>query len=213
MSGVPLSRRKQSRFEAEHQFYKLRDEITLLMIQDFGFSKEKYDEKIKRYRATHATATNVDAVVERWQRKSDAFNRWFIDKECDAVLAILRNIESEFTFGNSIYPSETPAKIFEFLERRKHINAAISNCYVLKQELQYIIRVLPVDMNKYARFAEAIDAQVALYKGVRQADNRFLKTKHKHPGDITKQVSDLSKSILLVINKLGLLQKENEGSL
>lgn len=209
MSGVPLSRRKQSRFEAQHQFYKLRDEVTLLMLQDFGFSQEKYAAQIERYRATHSAAANVDEVVARWQKKSDSFNRWFIDKECEAVLEILRNIESEFTFGNSIYPSETPAKIFEFLERRKHINAAIANCYVLKQELQYIIRTLPVDMNKFARFSDAIDAQVALYKGVRQSDNRFLKPKKCKPGDISKPIADLSESILLVIHRLGMLNNEN----
>jgi hypothetical protein len=65
----------------------------------------------------------------------------------------------------------------EFCERRKHIDEAIAQCYVLKQELQYIIRTLPVDLNKYERFAAAIDKQIALYKGVRQADNRLLRQK------------------------------------
>ena len=180
MSNVPLSQRRESRFEAQHHFYKLRDEVTDLMINDFGFSIEKYQEKIDHYKNAHSSCDHVDEIVDRWKRKYDAFNKWFIDKECDAVLEILRNIESEFTFGNSIYPSETPAKIEEFIERRKHIDAAISNCYVLKQELHYIIRTLPVDLNKFVRFAEAIDKQVALYKGVRQADNKFLQQKNKN---------------------------------
>ena len=211
MSNVPLSRRKKSRFEAEHQFYRLRDSVTLLMLQDFGFSPEKYEKQIERYRQTHNGASNVEEVVARWEKKSDSFSRWFIDKECDAVLNILRNIESEFTFGNSIYPSDTPAKIFEYLERRKHINAAISNCYILKQELQYIIRVLPVDMNKFARFSEMIDLQIVLFKGVRQSDNRFLKAKKTDPKDIIKPISELSESVLLILNRLGLIDKE--GSL
>ena len=65
----------------------------------------------------------------------------------------------------------------EFCERRKHVDEAIAQCYVLKQELQYIIRTLPVDLNKYERFAVEIDKQIALYKGVRQSDNRLLKQK------------------------------------
>ena len=65
----------------------------------------------------------------------------------------------------------------EFCERRKHIDEAIAQCYVLKQEIHYIIRTLPVDLNKYERFAVSIDEQIALYKGVRQADNRLLKPK------------------------------------
>ena len=173
--SVPVGRRKQSRFEAQHQFYKLRTEVTNLMLNDFGFSIEKYEKQIERYRQAHEKASNIDEIVQRWTKKCESFNRWFIDKECDAVLSILRDIESEFTFGNSIYPSQTPAKIMEFCERRKHIDNAIAKCYVLKQELNYIIRTLPVDLNKFARFSELIDKQVALYKGVRQADNRFLK--------------------------------------
>ena len=57
------------------------------------------------------------------------------------------------------------------------MDEAIAQCYVLKQELQYIIRTLPVDLNKYERFAVDIDKQIALYKGVRQSDNRLLKYK------------------------------------
>lgn len=178
MSSVPLSRRKESKFEAQHHFYKLRDEVTRLIVNDFGFSKEKYLASIERYREAHKNSEQIEDVVARWQHKCESFNRWFIDKECDAVLNILRNIESEFTFGNSIYPSDTPAKMDEFIERRRHIDAAIANCYVLKQELHYIIRTLPVDVNKFTRFSEAIDKQIALYKGVRQSDNKFLRHKN-----------------------------------
>ena len=177
--SVPVGRRKQSRFEAQHQFYRLRDEVTRLTMNQFGFSYEKYNQQIEKYREAHKTAVNADEVVARWKAKAEGFYRAFIPEERRVVLEILRKIESEFTFGNSIYPSETPAKVMEFCERRKHINAAISNCYVLKQELNYIIRVLPVDLNKFTRFAEAIDKQVALYKGVRQADSRLMKPKKK----------------------------------
>ncbi len=65
----------------------------------------------------------------------------------------------------------------EFCERRKHVDEAIAQCYVLKQELNYIIRTLPVDVNKYEHFAVELDRQIALYKGVRQSDNRLLKSK------------------------------------
>ena len=177
--GVPKSKRKESRFEAQHHYFRLRSEVTTLMLLDFGFSKEKYEASIERYRENHKSAENVEEVVERYKKKCESFNKWFIDKECDAVLDILRKIESEFTAGNSIYPSETPAKMLEFCERRKHVDEAIAQCYVLKQELQYIIRTLPVDLNKYERFATEIDKQIALYKGVRQSDNRLIKPKLK----------------------------------
>lgn len=107
--SVPKGRRRQSRFEAQHHYYRLRDDVTLLMLQDFGFSEEKYRESIERYRQCHAAADNIDEVVARFEKKCEAFNKWFIDRECDAVLEMLRTIESEFTQGNSIHPSDTPA--------------------------------------------------------------------------------------------------------
>lgn len=185
--SVPKGKRKKSRFETQHHFYRLRSEITTLMLLDFGFSEEKYIKSIERYRETHASAVNVEEVVERYRKKCDGFKKWFIDRECDAVLEILRRIECEFTAGNSIYPAETPAKIMEFCERRKHMDEAIAQCYVLKQELQYIIRSLPVNLNKYENIAVEIDEQIALFKGVRQADNRLLKPKQGKGGAKAKE--------------------------
>lgn len=170
--SVPKGKRKESRFEAQHHFFRLRDEVTMLIVNDFGFSSEKYLKQIERYKETHPDG---EEAVKRWMRKRESFDRWFIDKEGDVVLEMLRQIETNFTRANSIYPSETPAKEAEYIERRILMDAAISYCFALKQEIQYIIRTLPVDLNKYKRFAEMIDRQIALYKGVRQKDNRFIK--------------------------------------
>ncbi len=173
--SVVKSKQKLSRFEAQHHFYQLRNEVTLLVLNDFGFSPEKYEKAMTRYEQCHAGADNLDDVLARWKTKNDSFTRWFIDNEGKVVLDLLREIEREFTLGNSIYPSVTPAKLFEFIERRKHMNRAIGLCWALKQEMNYIIRTLPVDLNRFTHFATEIDKQIALYKGVRQADNRLLK--------------------------------------
>ena len=117
--SVPKSRRKQSRFEAQHHFYKLRQEVTALILNDFGFREDKYLEALARYRELHADALDTDGIVERWAAKNESFRRWFIDSEAQAILEILRNIERSFTMGNSIFPSETPARLFEFVERRR----------------------------------------------------------------------------------------------
>ena len=88
--SVPKGKRRQSRFEAQHHYYRLRDEVTQLMLQDFGFSPEKYEEAIEWYRQCHESAENVDDVVARYEKKAESFNKWFIDRECDAVLEMLR---------------------------------------------------------------------------------------------------------------------------
>ena len=201
--SVPKGKRNLSRFEAQHHFYKLRDEITALVLNDFGFAQHKQDKKMEHYKEAHKCAENLDEVMERWKTKNETFIRWFIDEEGKMVLALMRQIEREFTAGNSIYPSETPAKLFEFIERRKHMNNAIGLCYTLKQEIHYIIRTLPVDLNRYTHFAEAIDEQIALYKGVRQSDNRLLKTRSPKTGQMVYQSQSVFDIIATVMMEIG----------
>lgn len=202
--SVPVGRRTPSRFEACHHFYKLRSEITALVLNDFGFSREKQDKKKEHYRQGHEDAANIDEIMNRWETKNETFVRWFIDEEGKAVLDIMRNIEREFTIGNSIYPSETPARLLEFFERRKHMDNAIGLCYTLKQEINYILRVLPVDFNKFENFAKEIDIQIALYKGVRKSDNRLLKPKKEiKPGTLEDHTERIFSEISDVVYKIG----------
>lgn len=212
MSSVPKGKQKQSRFETQHQFFRLRDEVTALVLNDFGFSEEKYRAKMEKYRRDHRTAANIDDICARWEWKNENFKKWFIDEEGKAILDILRDISREFTSGNSIFPGETPSKIVEFLERRRHIDRAIGLCYTLKQEIHYVIRTLPVDINKYDRFAEAIDQQIALYKGVRQADNRLIKPKkpQKQKRTIEGEVTRLFDSLAYLIRRIGRMEQEAE---
>lgn len=210
--SVPKGKRQQSRFEAQHQFYKLRTEVTSLVLNDFGFSEEKYRAKMMKYRAAHANAPNIDDIEERWRRKNESFKRWFVDEEGRAVIDLMREIEREFTVGNSIYPSETPAKLMEFLVRRWHMNRAIGLCYSLKQELNYVIRTLPVDVNKFERFAMMIDGQIALYKGVRQADNRLIKPKKdkgEQPRTLEGEITKIFDGIASIIRRIGRIEQRD----
>ena len=207
--SVPKGRRKQSRFEAQHHFYRLRQDVTDLILNDFGFSPEKYMKQMAKYRDSHINISNADEVLERWQHKSATFIRWFIDDEGKVILDLLRDIERNFTMGNSIYPSETPSKLFEFLERRKYINRAIGLCYTLKQEINYILRTLPVDFNKYERFDTSINEQIALYKGVRQSDNRLLKPKNGTlPGIMETKATNVYDILAAALRELGRAEAE-----
>lgn len=187
--SVPKGRRNESPFETRHQLFKLRDVVTELMFNNFGFSKEKYQRQIDRYYEAHKHDSNIDQIMERYKAKQKSFIEWFIDKERDAVLEILRRIECEFTFGNSIYISDTIASEDEFIERRKHITAAIAECYVLKQEIQYVIRTLPVNINKYSLYDDLLEKQISLLKGVRKADNKKARRNSNSRHECVKQES------------------------
>jgi len=177
MSNVPKSQRHGSNFEAEHHLFRLRDTVTALMMNDFGYSEEKYLEYIEWYRRSHeGSCENIDELVEKHMVRCRAFHKWFIETERNTISDILRIIQEEFTTGNSIFISETQAKFREFKERRIHIDLSIAKCYLLKHEIQYVIRTLPVDNNKFCRFDDMIEKQISLIKGVRKSDNRKFRS-------------------------------------
>ena len=212
--SVPKGKRTESKFEAEHHFIRLRNDVTELIINDFGYSEHKYKAKLEKYKESHKNAENYEFVIECWQNKIDSFGKWFIDEEARAILDILRRIDTEFNIGNSIYPSETPARLIEFLVRRWHINRAIGLCFALKKEINYVIRTLPVDINKYERFAVSIDRQIALYKGVRQADNRLIKPKKNKNNTIVQTIEDditkVFDGIASIIRRIGNIEQQQK---
>ena len=175
MSNVPKSKRKPTTFEASHNLIKLRDEVTKLCMNDFGFSIDKATERRNRYYEQHSNQPNIDNTMKNYDKKLQSFEDFFIDDECKCVLQILRDIVHEFTLGNSIYPAKNALGIIEYVRRRKHMTKAIGLCFSLRHELNYILRTLPTDRNKYKNISELIDSEIALIKGVRKSDNRFLR--------------------------------------
>lgn len=170
---VLKSKRKASQFEVFHHFYKMRKEVTDLLLRDFGFDLERAIKNIlKKFfggrpyeELTPEEKDRYDKLVE----KDIAFAEWFIKDERQAVVDCLRSIGEEVFTANSIYPTYME----ELVERRLHQDRAIGQCYRLTQELQYAIETLPVDVNKYLRFAEMIQTEINLLKGWRKSDNKF----------------------------------------
>ena len=78
----------------------------------------------------------------------------------------------------------------------------------MKQEINYVIRTLPVDKNKFERFGESIDKQIALYKGVRQSDNRFLRERKKGNNTLTRETASIIDAIMALLNKMASIEIE-----
>lgn len=179
--SVPKNKRKPSKFDTAHHLLQVRKEVTSLAMNDFAFSETKYEKQIESFRKSLKTnSTNKEEVVQRMKKKKDELISWYLDYEKRKVLDMVSNMTREFTIANSIFPSETEAKVMEYIERRRHLNEAIGECKALKQELQSIFTTLPVNINKFQRFADMIDELIKMMRGVRQADNRFLKHKNKN---------------------------------
>lgn len=169
--SVLKSKRKASQFEVFHHLYKMRKEITELLLRDFGYSFEKAAKRLDRKfgrpyeQLSEAERERYDRTKVRWE----AFDDWFIYDQRQTIVDCLRSITREVYIANSIYPT----CMEELVERRLHQDKAVGLCYDLTQELQYAIETLPVDVNIYLRFGEMIQTEINLIKGWRKADNKF----------------------------------------
>lgn len=80
--------------------------------------------------------------------------------------------------ANSIYPTDDFLND-EYALRRKYQDIAISECYSLSQELQYIVACFDTNINKLQTILDRIEKEVDLLKGWRQSDNKKRKDKLK----------------------------------
>lgn len=173
--SVLKNKRKASQFEVFHHLYKMRRDITELLLRDFGYSFEKAEKRLLKQFGGRGYADLSEAERERYDRTKqrwESFDDWFIYDERQVIVDCLREITKHVFIANSIYPT-CPE---EFAQRRLHQDEAIGQCYRLTQELQYAIETLPVDVNTYLQFGEAIQTEINLIKGWRKADNKFRAT-------------------------------------
>lgn len=170
--SVLKSKRKESQFEVHHNLYKMRKEMTDLLLRDFGYSAakaQKYVEKQFGGRPYDELPENLKLQYDRRKQRDDAFHKWFIIDQRKAIVDCLRRITAEAYKANSIYPKYPE----ELVERRLCQDKAIGECYVLIQELQYAIETLPVDVEKYMRYVDMIKTEINLLKGWRKSDNKL----------------------------------------
>lgn len=172
--SVVKRKRKESPFEVFHHLTKLRQNITDLLLRDFGYSYEKFRKKLERRYGgkEYEELTDVQkADYERQKKRNEAFEEWYISIERETVIECIHSINEHVYLANAIYPTCQE----ELTERRLHQDIAIGQCARLAQELQYAVETLPVNVNIYLAIAQDIEKQISLLKGWRKSDNKFKK--------------------------------------
>lgn len=155
-----------------HHLNKLRKDITDLLLRDFGYSFEKAEARLLKQFGGRTLEQLSETERERYEKtklRLEAFDDWFIYDQRQVIVNCLRDITKEVYIANSIYPTVME----ELVQRRLHQEEAIGHCYRLVQELQYAIETLPVNVNIFLQFGEAIQTEINLIKGWRKADNKF----------------------------------------
>lgn len=165
--SVLKNKRSVSSLEFYHNAIMLRREITMLLLRDFGIK-----DKVRSVKSLYGVPgmepedeQKFREIVEKYEMKAtiiEEYPAWLIDKMRNNIMNILHNMIMNITQANTIYPVCES----EFYDRRNFQNHAIGNCEQLLQEMQYIISIIPVDAQKYIRYVEMIEKEIALLKGL-----------------------------------------------
>lgn len=168
--SVLKNKRSVSSLEFYHNAIMLRREITMLLLRDFGIK-----DKVRSVKSLYGVPgmepedeQKFREIVEKYEMKAtiiEEYPAWLIDKMRNNIMNILHNMIMNITQANTIYPVCES----EFYDRRNFQNHAIGNCEQLLQEMQYIISIIPVDAQKYIRYVEMIEKEIALLKGWRES--------------------------------------------
>ena len=173
--SVVKNKRTESELEFFHNAYILRKEMTDLLLRDFGV-KDKVRTVSKEPFILKMEKGDQEIMLELFEKYhvtelSEQYPMWLIEKFRDNILNILHELIMNITAANTIYPVYES----EVFERRNFQNRAIGNCEQLLQEMQYVITTIPVNANKYMRYVEMIEKEIALLKGWRKSDNKMMK--------------------------------------
>lgn len=156
--SVLVSDRKESRTEAIVFAEELHDMLIELMQRSFGI---KDMEQFVRMEYAHGKLGSED-----------------VDYYC----ALMRNSKQRINQTASILTDNLraarnlyPTSMEEYHIRRGYLDAGISNCEQLVNQLQHVVKIFNVNINIYGRHIKAINREIDLIKKWRQRDNK-LKT-------------------------------------
>lgn len=167
--SVIKAKRDPSPFDVLHNALEIRRMVTDGLLRNFGYKRReiKTPSNFDQW-----SRESQEAWMEKQRRtieKQEAFDKWYIETMRNTIMRALQQMIANISMANTIYPMTME----ELNERRMFQNRAIGSCHVLMQELQYVIETLPVDLEKYTRYGEAITSEIRLLKGWRKSDNKI----------------------------------------
>jgi hypothetical protein len=155
--SVLKNRRTLSKLEFYRTARKLREDITNLLLRDFGVR-----DKVRKIK----TEDNMEITI------IEGYPDWLIITFRQNIMQILRNLMMNITAGNTIFPANRD----ELNLRRRYQTGAIINCEQLLQEFQYCADILPVKLEKFLPYVETIELEIRLLKGWRKSNGKIEKS-------------------------------------
>ena len=149
---VLKKKRGLSKLEFYHNARRMRKELTMLVLRDFGI---------------HSRGAKFKA--DTGSQQPEGFYDELLDEFSRNIRHILRNLMMNITAANTIYPVND----LEIQTRRQYQTAAIISCEQLLQEILYCEDVLPVKVSKFVPYIERIELEISLLKGWRKANTKI----------------------------------------
>lgn len=179
--------RKSTNFDTYIHALELRRNLMDLILRDFGYKPKPVSEYYPNGRKK--TLEVYESDVEK-RKKEEEFFYWFCADERDYVIRLLRQLEETIQMGNAIFPTNE----LEYWARRLEQDKCIGICNQIYNELQFIIETLPVDINNYIQYSDAIDEQIRMIKGWRTKDHK--RYKHLVKDDKAPQTKQLKDQVI-----------------
>lgn len=170
--SVLARKRNLSKYEFYNNAVRLRKQIVLFLLRDFGAKKVR-NVKIDTGKMEPQDADLLLGVMEKYHitKFPGEYPDWLLEKLRDSIWQCLLDLVSNITTAYSIWATNSS----EAELRRLSQDKAIAACERLYKEFELAIELLPTDVQKYMPYVESIEREIALLKGWRKKDNRRKK--------------------------------------
>ncbi|MBD5834703.1 hypothetical protein [Lactobacillus delbrueckii] len=173
--SVVKSKRSKSRLEVIHNYYKLREQMTFVLFNDFGYSRKKAAARLSHkyfLNQPREDLTEPEKVIyDDMLNHSDRIFKEFVERERSYLTKLLQELGTHLVSANGIYITIPE----EAIERRLEQDKAIAACYSIVAEFNCVLRTLPISASKYAEASKLMKREIGLIKGWRQSDNKRRK--------------------------------------
>lgn len=169
--------------EAYNTAAKLRVELTRILLRNFGIKTTtgKYlgsftEEEIKQIAEKNPRVGKFIRMAYKLEEELETheilreYPAWVTEMLRQKIIATLNNLVDHVVRANGYLVN------FHELEiRRDYQNAAIKDCEILLQDLQYVMQILPIDVNKLLPYVDKVEFEIAVLKGWRKANGKIAK--------------------------------------
>lgn len=176
--SVPSGLRDLSKMEYYKNAVRIRTLIDEWLIREFGLKKSYRSVRQVIKNITEDDQKLIDSIFEKYsvnlnKTYNGEYPEWYIKHEQELIAGYTARLVLYIIVANKLNPTLP----FEWEERRKQQNLAISQVQIIYTEIAHIKEIFNVSIKFTEDLLKALDREESLLKGWRQSDNKRRKEK------------------------------------